>query len=270
MRISVVIPLFGAHDWIDEAVRSVLAQSKKADEIIIVDDASPTPLQAGTFKWPEVVSIHRMPRNGGVGAARKLGSELASGDVVAFLDADDWWDPSMLKEVEGALESDDQADGCITGITIVTRGQPARAHSQKPALLSTRDLIVPPTSWVPSCLSVRRTFLMRLGNWSPDRTLMEDYDLSIRIAVAGGKIVGISKPLMYFRRFEHGNLSQAHWDMLLKSVRTIYLHSASIRRALGPTMPLRLYAATFRDRGVKQGGVAGRVLRLCGSLIPKP
>jgi len=99
-RISVVIPTLNRPALLEEAVRSVLAQTYPAEEIIIINDGSDTAAQEGINGMKNLnssISVHHLPQNGGVSAARNFGLEKASGDFVLFLDDDDLLHPEMLE-----------------------------------------------------------------------------------------------------------------------------------------------------------------------------
>ena len=93
--VSVVIPAYNAERFIDEALQSVLAQTHERLEVIVVDDGSTDRTAARVQAYGERARYIRQS-NAGVGAARNRGLAAATGDWVAFLDADDLWQPEKL------------------------------------------------------------------------------------------------------------------------------------------------------------------------------
>jgi glycosyltransferase involved in cell wall biosynthesis len=104
MPASVVIPLYNKREQIARAIRSVQDQRMPPHEIIVVDDGS-------TDGSDQIVESMKVPglrlirqKNAGPGAARNRGVEEASGELVAFLDADDCWCPAYLEESTRILD----------------------------------------------------------------------------------------------------------------------------------------------------------------------
>ena len=106
MKFSVIIPLYNKAPYIRKALESVLAQTYADYELIIIDDGSTD----GSAEIAEAIlqdpasrliasSPHRLIRqaNSGVSAARNAGVAQSHGDYLAFLDADDWWEPTYLE-----------------------------------------------------------------------------------------------------------------------------------------------------------------------------
>jgi glycosyltransferase involved in cell wall biosynthesis len=94
--VSVIIPYYRASQTIARAVESALAQTFRPHEILIVDDGSPDDAASATKQFGSSVTLLRKP-NGGAASARNLGIEQAKGEWIAFLDADDYWEPSKLE-----------------------------------------------------------------------------------------------------------------------------------------------------------------------------
>ena len=111
-RFSVVIPAFNSAATLARAIESVRAQSWPAHEIIVVDDGS-TDASAEIAAGFDGVRLIRQ-KNSGVSVARNAGAAAASGDWLAFLDADDWYAPDRIK-----LHAEWIAEGatldCLTG-----------------------------------------------------------------------------------------------------------------------------------------------------------
>lgn len=115
-RVSVIIPAFNAERFIRDAVMSALAQTEGSLEIIVVDDASTDATVAVVESMHDPrIRVIRAEVNRGVSAARNLALRAASGDWVAFLDADDWWERPRLERLIRTAElanADLVADDC--------------------------------------------------------------------------------------------------------------------------------------------------------------
>lgn len=94
--VSVVIPAYRSQPTIGRAIDSVLAQTVPVTEIIVVDDGSPDDQVSVIQQYGSPVMLLRQA-NAGTAAARNLGIDSATGDCVAFLDADDYWESDKLQ-----------------------------------------------------------------------------------------------------------------------------------------------------------------------------
>ncbi|MFC3476374.1 glycosyltransferase family 2 protein [Halobacterium litoreum] len=107
--VSVVIPTYNRADVLGKAIDSVLAQTYEDIEVVVVDDASTDGTERLLDEY-ETVQYYCFEENQGANAARNKGIELAEGEFVAFLDADDYWKPDKL---ERQLEAfDDAPENC--------------------------------------------------------------------------------------------------------------------------------------------------------------
>lgn len=95
--VSVIVPVYKVGKYLDKCVESIVEQTYKNLEIILVDDGSPDNCPAMCDKWAErdsrIKVIHK--QNGGVSSARNVGIDAAQGEFIGFVDSDDWLEPDM-------------------------------------------------------------------------------------------------------------------------------------------------------------------------------
>ena len=106
--ISVIIPIYKVEEYLDACVTSVLAQTHKNLEIILVDDGSPDHCPRMCDDWAEkdnrIRVIHKP--NGGLSDARNAGIDIATGDYIAFVDSDDYIKPDMMEKLYAAIRKE--------------------------------------------------------------------------------------------------------------------------------------------------------------------
>lgn len=102
--ISVIVPAYRASGTIGRALDSIVGQTHRPDEIIVVDDGSPDDIGAAVERWRSgdnatrgVPVQLRRKTNGGAASARNHGIDHSTGELIAFLDADDFWMPTKLE-----------------------------------------------------------------------------------------------------------------------------------------------------------------------------
>jgi glycosyltransferase involved in cell wall biosynthesis len=94
--VSVIIPVYNSARTIRRAVDSVLTQTRRPEEIVVVDDGSTDNVAAALAPYGKEVRLLRKV-NGGAASARNLGIDNSRGEYVAFLDSDDYWEPTKLE-----------------------------------------------------------------------------------------------------------------------------------------------------------------------------
>lgn len=115
--ISVIIPIYKVEEYLDECVASIVTQTHKNLEIILVDDGSPDNCPQMCDNWAAKDSrirvIHKP--NGGLSDARNAGIDAATGEYIAFVDSDDFIKPDMLEKLYTAIQKE-KADIAACGI----------------------------------------------------------------------------------------------------------------------------------------------------------
>ncbi|RDI69650.1 glycosyltransferase family 2 protein [Halopelagius longus] len=122
-EVSVVIPTYGRPDYLPDAVESVAAQTYSNVELVVVDDHSPEPvepvledLSLDGLSW----RCLRHEENRGANAARRTGIEATDGEIVAFLDDDDYWEPRLVERYLEAFDAGGSEVGVVAaGVQIV-------------------------------------------------------------------------------------------------------------------------------------------------------
>ncbi len=102
MKVSVIVPVYNAERYLEKCIDSVLLQSHKNLELILVDDCSTDSSYTSALKYAENdfrVKVIKMSQNGGPSKARNKGIEEASGEWVMFLDSDDWLDKKCIEKM---------------------------------------------------------------------------------------------------------------------------------------------------------------------------
>jgi len=267
--IAVVIPFHRADRWFPEALASVLAQTRPPDEIVVVDDASP-PGEARTLEAPPAgVRVVRLPRNGGVSRARQAGTEATTAELVAYLDADDRWEPRYLEEAEKLLAAHPDAPAAYGAIAKWYPDGRLVPYTDKPALLDLREAIVQ-SHLVPSGLVVRRPALKAVGGWRPERAIVEDWDLTVRLLERFGAFPLIPEPLVHYRVGNEASMNARHLRMLRAWARTLRQNRALVDREYGPGAARRRGAKALADRRDRAGGVLGACFGFAARLRGPP
>jgi glycosyltransferase involved in cell wall biosynthesis len=208
-RFSVVLPAFNAARTLASALRSVLAQTQRDFELIVVDDGS-------TDATPQVVREIEDPRirlvnqpNRGLPAARNAGIRAARGALVAFLDADDLWLPHYLDRMGDALGSHHSAGmaycdawvfqdgtGRVRRSTLFDRHRRAGPLPSDPAeflVLHLRD------NFFYVGTTVRARVFQQVGGFREDMTSLEGNEMWLRIEAGGFPVVEVPEPLALYR-----------------------------------------------------------------------
>lgn len=235
--VSVVIPAYKARNYLADALASVAAQQHPALEIVVIDDASPEPIddiiKAFQNELPSTTTLRvlRHEENQGLGAARNTGIHAARGEYVAFLDHDDLWDPSHLVDLVGLLRTTG------AGLAYCT----VREFSENPRESTSLwgppdgtnehnfDLRLYQNSFItPSSVVVRKSILVVMGGFSTDPKLhmCEDMDLWLRLRKAGIPMIHSSLQTVYYRKHAEAATSRPCY-MAFQAAYVRELHFAS-------------------------------------------
>jgi len=197
--VSIITPAHDAERFLDETIRSVVAQTFPRWEMIVVDDDSRDRTREIVERWtesdPRIRLVRQSPRQG-PGAARNRGLKEVRGRYVAYLDSDDLWRPEKL-EVQVAFMQETNAVFSFAGYSIIDeRGEPTGRAVRAPDRVDYRFLL---RNTIIGCLTVMLD-RSRLGELSmPTLPQHEDLSLWYEILKRGGVARGIPMDLALYR-----------------------------------------------------------------------
>lgn len=227
LTVSVVVPVYNGAAFLDEALRSLVAQSRPAAQIVVIDDGSTDDSFAVATAFAathSIVEAYQQP-NGGSASARNAGIAHSDGNVLAFLDADDLAMPTKLALQVGMLEADQSLHG-----TVGTQEMFFEPGAPTPIWMD------PPPGWLPEAATrhsrhglmsmvVRRELFDAIGGFDETLRFGEDTDWLLR-AWDSGHRVPLIDDLVVRRRIHHNNLTQdsdafrrAQFEVLAKRIR---------------------------------------------------
>jgi GT2 family glycosyltransferase len=185
MRISVVIPSYNAASFLPHSIGAIRAQTRAVHEVIVVDDGS----SDGSREVATALGATclRTAVNSGPAAARNIGIRHATGDAIAFLDADDFWDADHCANTVRLLERWPDALAAFAGVRYVgdPLGPPARHQGAFETPLDLFWTLLETNVINESAIVARRSALLDAGGYDETMRFSEDYDLWLRLALRG-------------------------------------------------------------------------------------
>ena len=211
-RVSVVIPAFNRWRLLAEAIDSVLAQSYRDFELIVVDDGSTDATASELAKLASRLQFFVTERRG-VSAARNLGVSQSRGYYIAFLDSDDLWLNSKLERQTRFMDEHPEFHICQTDEIWIRNGvrvNPRAVHQKPSGDIFSRSLELCLVS--PSAVMMTKALFDRTGGFDEAFPVCEDYDLWLRIS-AQHQVPLIPDRLTIKRGGHADQLSRSIWGM---------------------------------------------------------
>jgi glycosyltransferase involved in cell wall biosynthesis len=200
--ISCVVPVFNGERYLAEALESILKQSYRSLEIIVVDDGSTDGTAAVMDHYAGRARLLRQA-NAGTAAARNLGLNAAQGEFVAFLDADDLWHPEKLERQTARFKTRPELDYCVTHVQnfwvpeLIEEERRFRDHRISKAL----------PGYSTGTLLARRALFDTVGQFNPAIKHADDTEWFLRASEHGAAMELLPDVLLY-RRLHQTNLSR--------------------------------------------------------------
>ena len=216
--ISVIVPVYKVEQYLDQCVQSITDQTYRNLEIILVDDGSPDNCGAMCDAWAEkdtrIRVIHKI--NGGLSDARNEGLKAAIGDLVGFIDSDDWIEPEMFQVLYNQMCSE-KSDIASCGIVLFwENGRPEERLSIKGnAVLDTKAALkaIIEESWIkqPVCNKLYKRHLISQLVFPVGKT-HEDAFWTYQ-AVAQARRVSVSDEMLYHYRQRDNSIMGSSYSL---------------------------------------------------------
>ncbi|MGB3188662.1 MAG: glycosyltransferase family 2 protein [Limnoraphis sp.] len=207
-RISIIIPVYNCDRYVGQAVESILHQTYSDYEIIVIDDGSQDNTRQVLEPY-ETQIRYVYQNNQGVSVARNQGIQLAKGEFIAFLDADDLFLPDTLAAQLAVFEANPNLGIVHSGWRRINQAGETLMDVQPWERVPELNL----ESWLRwkplgtmGTLMFRRRWLEEVGGFEPGLTHAEDVDLILRLALKGCEAEWLRQSTVCYRQHDHNTM----------------------------------------------------------------
>ena len=280
--VSVVMPAYNAQEHIRRAIDSVLAQTKKVDEIIVIDDGSTDDTAEIVSSYGSKVQLIRQ-QNAGPAAARNAGIKAARSEWIAFLDADDEWLAEKIERQSSLLMRNGKLAWCSSNFIYCKCNEDHRydRHTLEEAekLLGGKEYFedyfsafADGIAGYTGVMMVRKDVLEEVGFFPVDVTSSEDTDTWWRIAYEYPNIGHVTKPLTIYHIQVENSITAAELDAkIIDDLITRHLEIAERKGYSDRFLPCASKMVRYRVRLlVHEGRLAdiGMLVEKFGEILP--
>ena len=235
--VSVIVPMYNAEHYIAETIESVLNQTWKNVELIIVDDGSTDDSVAVVKRYvSDKVFVYTQP-NQGAPVARNVGFQHSHGDYIQYLDADDLLSPNKIEKQMEALHMADVENAVSTSTFYQYMGGVVQPEWESLAKVNHNydygidlqiDLwkyFIP--SYIPSCYLTPRYLIDSVGGWNEHLRKNQDGEFFARVLEHTGKVIFVDSEYVLWR-YVSGSISHTHSVQKAESVLESYISIAEL------------------------------------------
>lgn len=195
-EVSIIIPCYNVENTVNETLESVLLQTYKNIEIILIDDGSNdgtlSILKSYAEKHENIKLI--VQENKGLPASRNAGADLSSGTFLLFLDSDDKLHPTYVEKCINKFRDDPNLD-LVYSITELFEAQSGRFALSK---YSYKQILI--ENCIPATAMIKARQFKEIGGYDSTLRLLEDWDLWIRYLYRFPNVFQIQEPLFFYRK----------------------------------------------------------------------
>ena len=246
MLVSILIPCYNAQQWIGEAIESALAQTWSSTEVIVVDDGStdgsPDVIRSygGRIRWESG------PNRGGNHTRNRL-LELAKGEWVQYLDADDYLLPTKIANQMELVQARADAD-VIIGPAIWEYYEAGGTRREVPEIPEPCDYWCLLASWqLPQTGAPlwRKSAILEVGGWDPQQPCCQEHELYLRLLMGGKRFAFSSNSGAVYRQWSDQTLCKRDIELVHTRRLMIEQRLEDFLRSRGELTPSRLFAVNL-------------------------
>lgn len=200
--VSCIVPVFNGAQYLREAVDSILAQTHRPLEMIVVDDGSSDDTPTILASYGSQLRSLWQP-NGGMTSARSRGIEAARGVFLSFLDADDRWHPEKLARQVSRFNARPELGACVTHVQNFWAAE-LRDEAQR---FRHHRVAAPLPGYIAQALMVRRDVFERVGPFDPMWVHANELDWFLR-AAERGILIELLPDVLTYRRIRRDSMSR--------------------------------------------------------------
>lgn len=223
MKITVITVCLNGVHTIERAIKSVIGQEYRDLEYIVVDGGSTDGTLEILKKYDSDISYWISEPDNGIFDAMNKGIELASGDVIAFLNSDDWYENNALKMIENTFAANDCDCVCCDNYVLEKDGN----TTYYDATMQPFDDIYIRMIFYHSAIFCKRNYFMQKENFNPKYRIAADYDWFLRNVKRGLRVYYVHQPVFTFC---YGGISSVNDIDCAKEAREIALHHLPIEK----------------------------------------
>lgn len=233
-RISVLIPTYRHERYIAQTLDSVLSQTRRPDEVIVINDGSPDNTTVAVQPYLHRITYIERP-NVGLISTLNQGVTMCTGDYIWMIASDDWLEPDAIATMASILDRDHEVGMVYGGTTVVDEHgnlHPEMRHSSFPVgkHREIRQLLAANFVSAPGVLC-RKQAVVDAGLF-PNYQYCQDWALWLEIMLHGWHLYGLNRPVAFYRRHSH-NLTGTRNDIAarldeIKMLKSVYKRYGSI------------------------------------------
>lgn len=198
--ISVIIPTYNCSDYIVKAIDSVIDQTFQPTEIIVVDDGSTDNTNDVVKPYIDMgVVVYIRQANQGAPVARNTGIMAATGDYIAYVDADDELDQTNFEKCLNAIDNKG-ADWCFTNLVRVRHSKSGFVNEHARVEVPYEDIFhgILREDYIFTNPFIKRKVLLEVGLYDEKLKTREDWDLNIRLIEGNYQFCHVDEPLYFY------------------------------------------------------------------------